>query len=122
MTKVFGILGLARKAGALALGTEAAIEAVRKDKAKVVIIASDASKTTIEQLENKCSFYKVKYDVPGLTREQLGSFLGRSVLSAVAILNDNLYNGYKKARNEADPVTNRAVDIDLKEVDVYGSK
>lgn len=122
MTKALGMLGLARKAGALALGTDAVIEAIRKGKAKVVIIAADASKTTTEQIEKKCSFYKVEYDVPGLTREQLGSFLGRSVLSAVAILNENFYNGYKKARNEADPVSNGEIDIDLKEVDVYGSK
>lgn len=123
MTRELGMLGLARKAGAIALGTEAAIEAIRKEKAKIVIIAADASETTTEQIKNKCRFYKVEYDVvPGLTRQQLGNSLGRSVLSAVAILNENFYNGYKKVRNEADPVTNREIDIDLKEVDVYGSK
>ena len=123
MTRVLGMLGLARKAGALALGTEAVIEAIRKEKAKIVIVAADASKTTTEQVENKCKFYNVEYDVvPELTSQQLGSSLGRSVLSAVDILYDNFYNGYKKARNEADPMINRVIDIDLKEVDVYGSK
>ena len=122
MMKALGMLGLARKAGALALGTEAAIEALRNGKAKIVVIAADTSKTTLKQIENKCSFYKVEYDKQEFTREQLGNFLGKNGLSAVAILDENFYNGYKKARNEADPVTKRAIDIDLKEVDVYGSK
>ena len=46
MSRVLGVLGLARRAGALAIGTNSVLEAVRKGKAYLVLIASDASENT----------------------------------------------------------------------------
>ena len=52
MEKIFGMLGLARRAGKLIYGSDAAVNAVRSGKAKAVILAADASDRT-KKLINK---------------------------------------------------------------------
>lgn len=97
MDKYLGMLGLAKKAGALLVGIDMVLDGVRNSKTKVVVVASDASKNTLKQIKDKCVFYKAEYDIPGCTRAELGAALGRSETSAVAITDKNFYDGYKKA-------------------------
>ncbi len=49
MKEIMGFLGLCRRAGKLCCGHDAVIESVVKDKAELVILASDAS----ERLKNE---------------------------------------------------------------------
>ena len=44
--KVFRLLGLATRAGKIAFGTESVIDTINKYKAKIVIVAEDASDRT----------------------------------------------------------------------------
>lgn len=46
LNKVFRLLGLATRAGKIAFGTESVIDTINKNKAKVVIVAEDASDRT----------------------------------------------------------------------------
>lgn len=53
------LLGLARRAGKAVSGEETVLKMIRENKAKVVIMSSDASSRTKKTVCNKCSFYKV---------------------------------------------------------------
>ena len=78
------MLGIARRAGAVVVGTEAARQAVRDGRAELVLIAEDASagqqKKLLPLLENS----GVPHHVWG-TRAELGGAIGAGLSSAVAI-------------------------------------
>ena len=44
--KIYGLLGLARRAGKISFGTESSIDTIERRKAKLVIIANDSSDRT----------------------------------------------------------------------------
>ena len=58
--RVLGMIGLATKAGKIIYGEDKLLEAIRFGKAKLVIIATDASDNTKKKFNDKCSYYKVK--------------------------------------------------------------
>lgn len=55
--KVYGLLGLARRAGKIVFGTESVMQAIEKRKVKAIVIAQDAAERTkrhfIEQAQEK---------------------------------------------------------------------
>ena len=52
--KIFGLLGLARRAGKISFGTESSLETIEKKKAKLVIIAEDSSDRTKKNFKDLC--------------------------------------------------------------------
>ena len=79
-------LGIARRAGAVFMGTEIIRDAVRRNKAKLVILAADASENTKKRLKNSCDFYGVRLFETQLTMDRLSSGVGIGRLtSAVAV-------------------------------------
>ena len=86
--KLPAVIGLAKKAGAVAAGTTAVTDALRRGKAALVLTATDISAATSEKLRNKCAFYKTPLVCSGLTMDELSSAIGllRSS-SAVALTN-----------------------------------
>lgn len=87
--KALGLLGLARRAGGVAPGTEAAKEAVRRGQAFLVWMAEDASETQLEKLSRVLGQRAVPIVVQG-DRVTLGAAVGRSALSAVAVTDRSL--------------------------------
>ncbi|WP_078413204.1 YlxQ family RNA-binding protein [Priestia abyssalis] len=80
-------LGLANRARKVISGEELVINDVRKQKAKVVLLSSDASANTIKKVSDKCSFYKVPLKhVPD--RYQLGQAIGKDARVVVAITDE----------------------------------
>ena len=57
--KALNLLGLALRARKLESGSPTVLDAVRKQRAKLVIIAEDASPNTKKQFLNKCDFYNI---------------------------------------------------------------
>lgn len=57
--RISGMLGLAAKAGKLIVGEDKILEAIRSGKARLVIIAGDASDNTKKRYSDKCSYYGV---------------------------------------------------------------
>ena len=47
INKVYGLLGISSKAGKVISGTEVVLEAVKRHKVKLVIVAEDAAERTI---------------------------------------------------------------------------
>ena len=74
---ILRMIGLAKRAGKLAIGTDAVLNAVRVLKGSaIVMIASDASPRTTKQITDKCSFYGVTLVSLDADRSALAAALG----------------------------------------------
>lgn len=82
--KLLSNLGLALRAGKLVTGDEGVLDAVRTGKARLVVLAADASENTRKKYRDKCSSYQVPIIEYG-TREQLGSSVGKAERVILAI-------------------------------------
>ena len=89
ISKVLGALGLARKAGKCAIGTDIIVDAMRKGSGKLLVIASDASDATIKKLTDTSSFHHVPRLTLDATKAVLAARLGKkSELSAALVTDD----------------------------------
>ena len=84
MDKIFGLIGLAKRAGKIAGGDFSVTASIKEKKAELVILACDASDNTKKNLINSCKFYNVRYIEYG-TMEELGKFTGRSVRASFSV-------------------------------------
>ncbi len=83
--KVYGWLGLARKAGRLVAGDALCEDALARRRAKLVVMAKDAGHNTRERFAGLCE--KAGVDLlPFGTKEALGHRLGRDAYAVVAVL------------------------------------
>ncbi len=83
--KFWGMLGLARKAGKVETGESRTLDAVKGEKAKLVILSEDASQNTSKRILDKCSFRNIKV-LMVQSRQELGCALGKKdVVTAVVI-------------------------------------
>src|SRR5699024_4745620 len=57
--KALNLLGLAVRARKLESGSPTVLDAIRKQRAQLVIIAEDASPNTKKQFLDKCDFYEI---------------------------------------------------------------
>lgn len=80
----FSLVGLAFRAGKIVSGEEAVLSAVRGQKARLVLIAGDASERTKGTWENKCAYYKVPLRVAA-DRFELGRAMGKAHRVVVAV-------------------------------------
>ncbi len=78
------MLGLARRAGALALGSEAVRQGLRSGTLALVILADDASVAQAQKVERMLVRDAVPWRRFG-SRDELGSALGGPLLSAVGV-------------------------------------
>lgn len=93
MQRIKGMIGLARRAGKVVIGTELVCLALPKGKVRLVIIASTASVGTREKLSYKCEYYKIPSLVIDIEKEELGALLGKSgSVAVVAICDESFAN------------------------------
>ena len=85
MEKVLSLLGLMKKAGAIACGEDNSVEAVRDGKAKVLVLASDASDNARKRAENLCSGRKLIRLELECTKAELAWALGMSGCAMAAV-------------------------------------
>ena len=82
LQKAIGIVGIAKKAGKLLIGTEltaAAVRAAKPGKIPVaVFLACDASQNTKKSVAHFCSYYQIERFTLCLTTEQLGKATGKT--------------------------------------------
>jgi len=83
-----GFLGLARKAGALAVGSDAVEIVLAKGRAKLVVFASDAGKSTLSKFKTICDDKGVPIRMAS-TKEDLGGALGRRQVAVAAVTDVN---------------------------------
>ena len=93
--KVFSLLGIAMKGRMLANGEFQTLDAVKSGKARLVVVAEDASDNTKKLFRDKCSFYEVPIYEFG-TEEDLGRAIGKGLRSAMAVGDAGLANEIAK--------------------------
>ncbi len=87
--KELRMIGLACRAGKIALGEAKVLDCIRTNKVCLVICACDASDNTKKRIKNASEYYNVKY-IEISTKEDLGKFTGREISAVLAILDENL--------------------------------
>lgn len=87
MNKLFGMLGLAKRAGKVSTGSFICLKSIRSRQAKLVIIARDASANTKKSISDSCAYYGVKY-IEYSDMEDLGHATGGGDRAVVSV-NDN---------------------------------
>jgi uncharacterized protein len=86
--RIWGLIGLARRAGKLALGTTAVEQALKNQAAELLLVATDARAATAsawlepEVRRGRAAAYG--------TKAELGAALGREEVGAVAVLDPGL--------------------------------
>ncbi|MBE5805937.1 MAG: 50S ribosomal protein L7ae [Clostridiales bacterium] len=101
--KVYGLLGLATKAGKLSFGTESCLETIIKKKAKLVIVTEDAAERTINNFEEKCKQNNIDFYVFG-KKEDLSKSIGKVNKTVISIKDKNLAGAVKKILNGGDVI------------------
>jgi len=99
--KSLQILGIAKKAGLLAVGGEDAAALARRGKAKLVITASDASEGTVRRAKANAESGSARYIAVPFTKFELGSITGRGSPGTIAFLDKGLADGFADRLAEA---------------------
>jgi len=87
--RVFSLLGLARRAGRVASGTDATRRAIRQGEARLVLLAGDASSVQKDKVVKAIKQHPIPHAVLG-DRTTLGTAIGRAPVSAVAVTDESL--------------------------------
>lgn len=81
------MVGLATRAGKTVAGEFSVEKAVKKQKAKLVIVSREASDNTKKLFINKCRYYDIPVFVYG-SKEELGNATGNANRASIAILDE----------------------------------
>lgn len=97
MSRGQNYLGIARKAGAIELGEEKTGTAVRAGKAKLVILASDASPNAVKRAEGFSFGRSVLLLTVPLTKEEISGATGKNGCSMAAFTDLGLAANFASA-------------------------
>ena len=86
--KILGLIGIATKAGKITCGTEAVKESIKKNKAKLVIIATDVASKTMENFNYICGENKVLI-MSFSTIEAISKAIGKPNKAVISINDKN---------------------------------
>ena len=89
VSRASGLLGLARRAGGVAVGTEAAREAIRAGDARLVVVAQDVSPVQSAKVRRTLAGHPIR-QVSWGRKEDLGAALGLPPTSVVAVTHPRL--------------------------------
>lgn len=93
--KILSLLGLAKKAGKLKSGEYCVEEEVKKRKAKLVIVACDASDNTKKSYSDMCSYKNVPI-IFYADKDSLGKCIGCEERAAVVLTDEGFANAVNK--------------------------
>lgn len=93
------LLGLATRARKTISGEGLVVNEIRSQKAKLVILSSDASKNTAKKINDKCASFNVELHVFG-DRHDLGHATGKEARVAIAIMDDGFAKKLSGLLNE----------------------
>ena len=88
------------KAGKIAYGTDMCLEKIKFNKAKILIVAEDASNNTKEKLTRICEEKKIALYEYG-SKEELSMAIGKANKTVIAILDVNFAKSIKNYLEES---------------------
>lgn len=80
-----GLLGLAQRAGRVKSGEFQTEESVKTLRAKLCIIASDASETTKKHIKDICNYRAIRVIEDNITKAELGHSIGRDERASITV-------------------------------------
>lgn len=93
--KILSYIGLATKAGKIVSGEFSTEKAVKEKKARLVIVAGDASDNTKKMFTNMCAYHKVPiYFMED--KEALGHAMGKQFRASLAVNDQGFANAIIK--------------------------
>ena len=96
-------MGLATRAGKTTFGTEACMQAIEKNKIKLIIIAIDAAERTKMNFRNICTKQHVPI-VECLNIDELSNAIGQSNKAVIGIRDINFSNEIMKIINGGEAI------------------
>ncbi len=99
--KALGLLGLARKAGRVEFGEEAAGASCRGQKARLLLLASDAGEHTVRRARSFCRSGKPVCVTTPFSKEELGGALGFGACAICAVTDPALALAFVQALDNA---------------------
>lgn len=93
--KIFSLLGIGNKARYVASGEFSTEKSVKEGKAKLVIVASDASENTKKMFTNMCTFYDVPIYFFG-EKTELGHAIGKEFRASLSVNNGGMASAIEK--------------------------
>ena len=96
MTKLLSLLGLAKKAGRLSVGTENTINAVREGKSVLVIASESVSDGTKKLINDKTAYYKAETVFIPVDTETFGKAFGKTATACVSLNDRGFADAVKK--------------------------
>ena len=97
--KFFAMIGLAKRANKITIGEERIKTDIKFKRAKLVVIANDASDNTKKSLKNSCNYYKTGYIEAG-DKETLGKCIGKDFCAAVSVNDENFAKAISEKINQ----------------------
>lgn len=86
---VYGLLGLAQRAGKVASGEFMTETSVKEGKSYLVLVASDASERTKKQFKNMSDYNKVPYREYGL-KDEIRHSIGKEFRASLSVIDEGL--------------------------------
>lgn len=83
--KLCGLLGLAAKAGKVQSGEFCTEKSLKTRRAKLCIVASDASEPTKKRFRDMCAFRQVPIYTDILEKDKLGHIIGRGMRASITV-------------------------------------
>lgn len=97
MDKSMGYLSLAAKAGRLSVGADNCINALKRKKAKLIVLASDASPNAVKRAEGMLFGREIPLIRTVRTKDELAQACGKhGPVAIAAILDDGLAEAFSK--------------------------
>ncbi len=99
MNKGWNMLSLCQKAGALVSGEFAVMEAIKKEKACLVLLAKDASANTKKRFYDKAGYRGIPVIEVG-SRTELGRAIGKGERTSAAVMEKGFAESIRKKMEE----------------------
>ncbi len=90
---------MAYRAKKIINGYDSVMDSIVKNKAKIVLIANDASEKTIESFNKKCFFYHVEMNL-SFSTEELSKAIGKGMAKIIAINDNGFANSLRNLLSE----------------------
>ena len=101
--KALSLIGLAMKAGRCKGGEMMTESEVKSGRARLVIIASDASDNTKKKFRDMCKFYRVPIYVYG-DKDTLGHAVGKEFRASLVILDEGFADGIQRELKDREDI------------------
>lgn len=89
------MMGLAQRAGKVVSGEFSTEKAVKQRKAKLVVVAGDASDNTKKMFSDSCRYYEVPIYFYG-DKDTLGHTIGKQFRASLAVLDEGFAKQIEK--------------------------